>query len=349
MKKALKEKVQENDVVRDTYEKKSRGVVVKVTKQAIDSIKETSKELGNRLLQPVLIASFAALIAVHANSQEYGKSTENMTNENQNSGVYRIQAAESYEDRSFKTDKLEYQIKAVSQKEGADEIAYLVNGKTDQKWWYQVGVLYTNKAGGGFGFGYELWDNTGKDPIGRRVVDFSKMVNEGDDIVIRLEIKGDKVYGTATDLNGAIAKCEFPAHGTVFVGGDDLGYFTGPMIESFSEKTADSYADLINGMPKQKYIKLGEIRYEEPELFFSLEKDSGISSEENDGRKILAQGVDYGAGTLITKIKGTEPVLIEIPDGSPAEFITSGGVDKDYLEKYESDFHVEVHLKNNIP
>lgn len=129
--------------------------------------------------------------------------------------------------------------------------AYLLNGLTDQGWWYQVGLTYDwpYLAGGyasGFRMFYEVWNTSYVSVFpaggGGGLFSFNGPVNAYDTVGLDLYFSGTSVIMTATDWDtGASATATYTAHGSVFVGSGQGGYtssnyngfFTGLMTEEY--------------------------------------------------------------------------------------------------------------------
>jgi len=127
--------------------------------------------------------------------------------------------------------------------------AYLLNGLSDQGFWYQVGVSWDwpFPNGGytsGFNFNYEVFNSTGQsifptDGSGGLTA-FSGPVNQGDIVLLNLYISGGVVFMSADDLNtSVIATQDFTANGALtFIGldssGNSFGFFTGLMTEQYN-------------------------------------------------------------------------------------------------------------------
>jgi len=124
---------------------------------------------------------------------------------------------------------------------------YLVNGLTDQGYWYQVGLSYDwpLTVGGfnpGFSMNYEVFDNTGVsvDPSnGGGLKPFSGPVNAGDIVLLSLSCASKSVVMRAMDLQtGATSSHSYSGQGSTFVGlrsslSSQLGFFTGLMTEQY--------------------------------------------------------------------------------------------------------------------
>jgi len=125
---------------------------------------------------------------------------------------------------------------------------YLVNGLTDQGYWYQVGLSYNwpHTFGGfnpGFSMNYEVFDNTGVsiDPAngGGGLKTFNRLVNAGDSVLLSLSFSSGSVVMQAMDWQtGAVSSSSYSRHGSTFVGlqsslSSELGFFTGLMTEHY--------------------------------------------------------------------------------------------------------------------
>ncbi len=118
--------------------------------------------------------------------------------------------------------------------------AYLVNGLTDQGFWYQAGigdnVPCSRGFVGGFHFLYQVWGPGHITVFGPGLLPLS--LRPGDSVNLSLTIRGSDVLLEASDLtDGATQSVTYPAEGaSEFLGGtsddpDEAGYFTGPMTE----------------------------------------------------------------------------------------------------------------------
>jgi hypothetical protein len=125
--------------------------------------------------------------------------------------------------------------------------AYLLNGLSDQGYWYQVGLTWNwnpgYTPGTGFNFLYEVFDSTGASIFptsgGAGLLNFTGQVNRGDPVLLNLYFS--TTYGVvmlAQDQNtGAYASETYSAEGaTSFVGSpssteNSNGFFTGLMTE----------------------------------------------------------------------------------------------------------------------
>lgn len=123
--------------------------------------------------------------------------------------------------------------------------AYLLNGLTDNGYWYQVGLSYDWPYinGGydpGFNVNYETFDST-KTSIfpsggGGGLLQLSGPVNNGDNVLLSLYFNSSQVVFSVRDWNtSADASVTYVAQGIMFVGTtsylDTRGFFTGLMTE----------------------------------------------------------------------------------------------------------------------
>ena len=125
--------------------------------------------------------------------------------------------------------------------------AYLLNGLTNNGYWYQVGLSWNwdpgSDPGTGFGTNYEVFDPNGDSifPVagGGGLLDFSGPVNQGDPVALSLNFSGGDVVMSATDLTtGSSGAVVFSAEkGSMFVGllypSNPKGFFTGLMTEEY--------------------------------------------------------------------------------------------------------------------
>lgn len=123
--------------------------------------------------------------------------------------------------------------------------AYLLNGLTDQGYWYQVGVNYdwpyqTGGYNAGFHMIYEVFDSGGNSVFpasgGGGSADFSGQVRSGDNVLLNLYLSGGNVVLFVKDWDtGAWASETYTAFGSKFIGlsdsGNSNGFFTGLMTE----------------------------------------------------------------------------------------------------------------------
>ncbi len=143
---------------------------------------------------------------------------------------------------------LAYNVTAVAQSDANGfGPGYLLNGLSNQGYWYQVGISWNwpNANGGhnsGFSLNYEVFDSGGNSVFpasgGGGLATLSGAVNEGDIVLLSLSFSGGNVVMYAFDWNtSASAQEAYTAHGaTTFVGqtgGPDNGngLFTGLMTE----------------------------------------------------------------------------------------------------------------------
>ncbi len=107
--------------------------------------------------------------------------------------------------------------------------AFIVNGLTDQGYWYQAGVAWNWASGGGtefnagFRFLYEVWDtNTHASvfPSTSGTIPQSFGARDGDLVLLSLTIEGGQISMRATDWNtGSKAQTSFNSYGaSEFVG-----------------------------------------------------------------------------------------------------------------------------------
>ena len=144
---------------------------------------------------------------------------------------------------------LAYNVTAVAQTDGYGYgPAYVLNGLTDQGYWYQVDICYnwpkSYQIGGynkGFRFGYEVFDPAGNSIFPTVLpgnVNFSGPVNDGDSVLLALNFSSGNVTMYDRDWNtGSTAQISYYAHGaTYFMGltkgrSNSNGFFTGLMTE----------------------------------------------------------------------------------------------------------------------
>jgi len=123
--------------------------------------------------------------------------------------------------------------------------AYLLNGLTNNGYWYQVGVSFDwpNQGGGyapGFALNYEVFNPSSVSIFpseGGGLGNFSGSVSSGDTVALKLYFSGGNVIMSANDLtSGATASVSYSDKGaTTFVGlstpANSNGFFTGLMTE----------------------------------------------------------------------------------------------------------------------
>jgi hypothetical protein len=125
--------------------------------------------------------------------------------------------------------------------------AYLLNGVTDEGYWYQVGLSFdwpyaTGGYAAGFHFNYEVFNNTGKSIFpasgGGGLESFSGPVSNGDKVLLNLYFSGGNVTMYAYDWGtGASATITYTTMGASYFQGQTEapsnanGFFTGLMTE----------------------------------------------------------------------------------------------------------------------
>ncbi|HLI45604.1 MAG TPA: hypothetical protein VKU94_00235, partial [Geobacterales bacterium] len=175
----------------------------------------------------------------------------------------------------FSSTELEWNVTAIAQSDSYGYgLAYLLNGLTDQGWWYQVGIAYNwPYANGGYTPGfymiYEVFNSTGSSVFpqeGAGLASFSANVNSNDTIRLSLYFSNGYVYLTAFDYNtGALASASYIAHGYKFLGFKDgnyfiansNGFFTGLMTEKYYVNP--NYDNLIPVFYTSKNILMNEV------------------------------------------------------------------------------------------
>ena len=143
---------------------------------------------------------------------------------------------------------LEYNVTAVEQTDPTLDTgpAYLLNGLSNNGFWYQVGVSWNwgpgQEPGTGFDMNYEVFDSIGNSVFpanGGGLTAFSGTVNEGDIVVLNLYFNNSsQVVMLAEDLTtGAYAQQVYSAEGSSYFTGlpnaiaNSNGFFTGLMTE----------------------------------------------------------------------------------------------------------------------
>lgn len=168
---------------------------------------------------------------------------------------------------------LSYNVTAVSQQDQYGYgPAYLLNGLSNNQYWYQVGFSWDwPYAGGGhvsgFSFNYEVFNSSGDsiDPIGGGgLLSFSGPVRAGDSVLLSLSFDAGNVSMYSYDWNTkASANQSYSAEGaTTFVGlsspSNSNGFFSGLMTEEYyanqyfgsqlQVKYSESVSPLISGI-----------------------------------------------------------------------------------------------------
>lgn len=141
---------------------------------------------------------------------------------------------------------LSYNVTAVPQSDAQGfGPAYILNGLTNDGYWYQVGVAFDwpYKGGGydaGFNFLYEVFNSSGSSVFpsggGGGLNSFTGQVRGGDPVLLKLSFSAGQLVFTARDWStGATATESFTAVGDRFVGlrssSGANGFFTGLMTE----------------------------------------------------------------------------------------------------------------------
>jgi len=145
--------------------------------------------------------------------------------------------------------------------------AYLLNGVSNQGYWYQVGISYNwpyNNTGGhaqGFNFNYEIFDPTGHSIFPSNgqggLSSLSGQVNSNDSVLLNLYFSNGSVVMLVKDWNtGAFASETYSGEGATYFKGLSAGsqsinkFFTGLMTEWYH---ANPYIG-----DEEKVIKSGE-------------------------------------------------------------------------------------------
>lgn len=127
--------------------------------------------------------------------------------------------------------------------------AYLLNGLSDQGYWYQVGLSWnwpytTGGYNPGFNLNYEVFNSTGQSVFpmsgGGGFVSYSGAVNEGDSVLLSLYFSNGQVIMYSQDWNtGATASENYSSEGSSTFAGltgqtsNSNGFFTGLMTEEY--------------------------------------------------------------------------------------------------------------------
>jgi hypothetical protein len=166
-------------------------------------------------------------------------------------GAQGSQASPSYDEQlgmTFSQDftKLAYNVTAIAQSDAQGYgPGYLLNGLTNEGYWYQVGIAYDwpYQTGGydpGFNFLYETFNSSGASIFpsagGGGLSPFSGSINSGDKVLLQLSFSEGQVVFFAHDWNtGTTASETFAAVGSRFDGlrfsSGAHGFFTGLMTE----------------------------------------------------------------------------------------------------------------------
>lgn len=141
-----------------------------------------------------------------------------------------------------------YSVSAVEQTDSVSGAgpAYLLNGLSDQGYWYQVGISWRwpYLSGGhtaGWGMNYEVFDPSGDSIFptdAGGLASLSGVVNEGDSVMLHLYFSGNTVVMSVHDQNtGASASESYSAFGASQFSGSTTpfgsGFFTGLMTEFY--------------------------------------------------------------------------------------------------------------------
>ncbi|MGD0729125.1 MAG: hypothetical protein ABR981_03550 [Candidatus Micrarchaeaceae archaeon] len=150
------------------------------------------------------------------------------------------------------TNKIEANFQTVGQTGKFDVNKIVLNGLTEQGYWYQASVdtTYDNKTY----LAYEVWDNKHNsiEPShgGAASFNFNGKTNIGDHFNLEMEINNGMLDIKAVDLNtGAFAKEHLKARGSMFVGStttDKNGYST----SIFREMWVNDHFDLREISPQ---------------------------------------------------------------------------------------------------
>jgi hypothetical protein len=191
--------------------------------------------------------------------------------------------------------ELIYSVDAVAQTDSSGYgPAYLLNGLTDQGYWYQVGVCFCWPESflgiyypdDGFHMIYEVWDPSGTSIFpsngGVGVDDFTgNTVNIDDMIYLELYISSGQVVMDAIDRNaGAIASETYSAEGAnQFIGTNGphnaKGFFSGLMTEWYHDnpyygnESEVDYAQYFNGVLSSAYMYIDEYNPSTSQVLFS--------------------------------------------------------------------------------
>ena len=144
---------------------------------------------------------------------------------------------------------LQYNVTAVEQSDSYGYgPAYLLNGLSDQGYWYQVGLSWhwPYLSGGyvsSFSLNYEVFNSSGQSVFpskGGGLLSYSGPINQGDLVLLSMYYLSGKVIMYSKDWNtGATASESYSSEGaTSFIGlsgraADSNGFFTGLMTEQY--------------------------------------------------------------------------------------------------------------------
>jgi hypothetical protein len=223
---------------------------------------------------------------------------------------------------------LEYNVTAVVQTDPALDTGpvYLLNGLSDNGFWYQVGVSWNwgpgQTPGTGFAMNYEVFDPYGNSIFptnGGGLTAFSRSVNPGDTVALNLYFDSSgQVVMLAEDLNtGAYAQQVFSAEGGTYFAGlpnsvaNSNGFFTGLMTEWYHG--APYYANLqetvysTNLTISSGWMWMDEFNGNNDRLVFAGNSTSPSSFTANpnqlqefdyNGTTEYASGVEFVTGAL---------------------------------------------------
>lgn len=147
-------------------------------------------------------------------------------------------------------NSLAYNVTAIEQNDSADYgPAYLLNGLSNEGYWYQVGISWhwPYENGGyvnGFALNYEAFNPSGSSIFpsngGGGIANFTGSINNGDTVLLNLYFSSGNVTFSAYDWNTSASASEsYSAEGaTLFAGltnefANSNGYFSGLMTEQY--------------------------------------------------------------------------------------------------------------------
>jgi hypothetical protein len=161
------------------------------------------------------------------------------------------------------TKSIDYFVSAVPQKYAiGSAVAYLINGLTENGYWYQIGLTYDWASFlKGFHIKYEVWNPQGKELFDKNgletgELDFKEPIRKGDRIELRLTVQNGNVALGAIDLNSnASNQMLIDGNGaSTFVGmssnvATPNGYFTGIMEENHNSRLSPDGNNAIAFVP----------------------------------------------------------------------------------------------------
>ena len=205
--------------------------------------------------------------------------------------------------------------------------AYLLNGLTDNGYWYQVGVAYNwpYSTGGhvsGYEMNYEVFDSAGNSIFpskGGGGTFFSGPVSSGDVVLLSLRFSGSDVVMSAYDWQtGSSASESYSATGSEFIGlsakSNSNGFFTGLMTEwyhvspYYGSEAEVTYSDSTFAL-SSGYVWADEYDTSSPNSplfndlqYFSFQNTHQLQSFSSNGANAYADATTFITGSLTTGI-----------------------------------------------